>query len=95
MTREESDATVRLDISRFIGETINISIWVRTADSAVTLGVSGDSDTVLSTTAQTGDWVEIEGACRLNEGLQSASLFIETDGNADILVDDVYVTTGN
>ncbi|MCR5179160.1 MAG: endo-1,4-beta-xylanase [Lachnospiraceae bacterium] len=95
VTREESDATVRLDISRFIGETINISIWVKTADSAVTLGVSGDSDTVLSTTAQTGDWVEIKGACRLNEGLQSASLFIETDGNSDILVDDVYVTTGN
>ena len=91
VSREESDATVRLDISRFIGETIDISIWVKTADSAVTLGAAGDSDTVLSTTSSNGEWVEIKGACKLNEGLQSASLYIETDGSADVFIDDVSV----
>lgn len=92
VTREEQDATVRLDISRFIGETVQVSLYIRTEDTEVTLGATGDStDTVLVTAQPTEEWTLLETTIRLDEGLSSAALYLETDGKADLYVDDVTV----
>lgn len=91
VTREEQDATVRLDISRFIGKTIRIRLFVKTADSEVTLGATGDSDLTLAAVPAGDDWTAIEAACRLNDGLSSAALWLETDGSTDLYIDDISI----
>ena len=91
VTREEGDATVRIDISRFIGNTIEVSLWVKTGDASVTLGAAGDTELALTTVSSNGDWMELTAACRLDEGLSSAALYLETDGSADMYIDDVSV----
>ncbi|MCR5094901.1 MAG: endo-1,4-beta-xylanase [Lachnospiraceae bacterium] len=91
VSRAERDATVRMDISRFIGETVTISMYVKTEDSRIVLGVTGDSSTVLASASSGPDWTLVEATCKLNEGLTSASVYLETDGSADIYIDDVAV----
>ena len=91
VSRAEQDASVRMDISRFIGETIKISLYAKTADARITLGVTGGEDVILDEKDAGDDWVCLEASCRLNEALSSASLWLETDGNADLYLDDISV----
>ena len=91
ISREESDATVRFDISRFIGNTIVVSLYAKTEDASVTLGATGDEDLVLTTGPSDKDWVQLTAIVGLDEGLSSAALYLETDGSADLYVDDVAV----
>ena len=91
VTREERDATVQWDISRFIGNTILVSLYVRTEDAEITLGATGDTDLILATASSAGDWVQLTACCRLDGGLGAASLWLETDGRADLYIDDIAV----
>jgi len=69
-----------------------VSLYVMTEDASVTLGVTGDSDTPLTTVSSGSDWTMLSSTFRLNEGLSAASLYVETDGSADLCIDDVRVT---
>ena len=91
VAREEKDATVQLDISRFIGNTILMSVYAKTADSAITLGVTGDSDLELVTVPAEDGWVQVSAICRLDEGLSAVTLYLETDGSSDLYLDDIAV----
>ncbi len=91
VAREEKDATVQLDISRFIGNTILMSVYAKTADSAITLGVTGDSDLELVTVPAEDGWVQLNAVCRLDEGLSAVTLYLETDGSSDLYLDDIAV----
>ena len=93
VTRQEKDATVKLDVSAYIGYTVDVTMYVKTADRVIRAGLDGTEPKVLTEVSSTGvEWNKLEMQVTIPEGLTSAELFIETDGNADFFVDDVFVS---
>lgn len=92
VTRQEKDATVKLDVSAYIGYTADITMYVKTADKKIRAGLDGTDPKVLAEVDSTGvEWNELNMRVAIPEGLTSAEIFIETDGNADFFVDDVFI----
>ena len=96
VTRQEKDATVKLDVSAYVGYTVDVSMYVKTADRIIRAGLDGAEPKKLAEVNTTGvEWNLVEMRVEIPEGLTSAELFIETDGNADFFVDDVFVRPVN
>ena len=49
-----------------------------------------DGGAAVTVPAEDG-WVQVSAICRLDEGLSSAALYLETDGSADLYLDDIAV----
>ena len=91
--REAVDATLRYDISRFIGHTINISYYIKSEDQQLTMGVEGYDDAgSVSFDTPEFDWTFIETTLKLPEDLDSAGLYFETEGSGEFLIDDFSIT---
>ena len=91
VSRSEADATVKLDISGFAGEYVSGELWVKTDDSHVTVGLEGGGyPYVLSEADSDGEWTVMEFAVHIPEDWD-ATLYVETDGNADIFLDDISI----
>ena len=94
VTRQEKDATVSLDVSAYIGKTVDVTMFVKTSDKLIRVGVDGSEPVCCAEVAAAADgWTEIHTKAALPEGERSARLYVETDGNADFFVDDVFVKT--
>lgn len=89
--RAEQDATCMLDISKFSGKNITFTSYVKTDDTEITIGLSTGEDTVLKTVKSTGDWTPLSINFDVPEKLSSAYIYFETNGNADMYIDDVSV----
>ena len=90
--REAQDATLRYDISRFIGHTINISYYYKSTDAQLFMGVDGYEDGgVREYEIEGEDWQLIEATLKLPEDLENAALFFETEGNGDFYIDDFSI----
>ena len=90
--REAQDATLRYDISRFIGHTIKISYYYKSADAQLFMGVDGYEDGgVREYTYEGEDWQLIEATLKLPEDLENAALFFETDGAGEFYIDDFSI----
>lgn len=92
VTRQEKDATISLDVSAYIGKTIDVTMFVKTSDKLIRVGVDGSTPVCIAEVAAAADgWTEINAKAVLPEGERSAKLYVETDGKADFFVDDVFV----
>ena len=92
VTRQEKDATVSLDVSAYIGKTVDVTMFVKTSDKLIRIGVDGSEPVCIAEVAAAADgWTEINAKAMLPEGALSAKLYVETDGRADFFVDDVFV----
>ena len=92
VTRQEKDATISLDVSAYIGKTIDVSMFVKTADSLIRVGVDGSEPVLCAEIpSKAGEWTEVHTTATLPDGVLSAKLYVETDGRADFFVDDVFV----
>ena len=90
--REAQDATLRYDITRFIGHTIKISYYYKSADAQLFMGVDGYEDGgVREYTYEGEDWLLIEATLKLPEDLETAALFFETEGNGEFFIDDFSI----
>ena len=89
--RSEQDATVRKEINSRIGTTFQVTMYVKTKDTQITLGVEGPETIELLRVPSDGEWVELNTVCTVPKDWQSASLYIETDGTQDILIDDILI----
>ncbi|MBO4900302.1 MAG: endo-1,4-beta-xylanase [Lachnospiraceae bacterium] len=93
VSRSESDATAKLDLSGLVGEYVKFEVWILTEDPTVVVGFEGDGGIYdLERTSSTGDWQKISGAFRIPEDWSGASLYFETDGAGDFFLDDITVT---
>lgn len=93
VTRQEKDATVKFAISQYIGHKINISACVKTTDKTIRLGLDTKPATELATFSSNHDgWTQISAVTELASDLKSAEFYIETDGNADMFIDDILIT---
>lgn len=91
VTRQEKDATVKFNVSPYIGKTVEVTVYVKTKDSQIRLGLDGAVPQLLTETVSAGDWTELKTTVALLGELTSAELYLETDGNADFYVDDIFV----
>ena len=90
--REAQDATLRYDITRFIGHTIKISYYYKSTDADLFMGVDGyEEGGVREYTYDGEDWQLIEATLKLPEGLDTAALFFETEGSGDFYIDDFTI----
>lgn len=92
VTREEQDANIKFDLSKYIGNTVTVKAHVKTTDSKIRLGLDGDNPVLLKEVeAKDGEFTEIETTYTISNQLTAANMFLETDGNADFYVDDITV----
>lgn len=92
VTRQEKDATIKLNISSYIGMTVDISLYIKTKDKQVTIGLDGAVPQPLATAdTSSGEWTKVTARAELPKDLNSAEVYVETDGNAEFFVDDVFV----
>ena len=67
--------------------------YVKTTDSVIRMGIDGSEPFVLTETeADKNGWTLVEACTVLDSNMNSAEFFIETDGNADYYIDDIFVT---
>ena len=90
--RNENDASMKMDVSSYIGKTIKITAFVKTQDKKIRMGLDGAESKLLVEEKSLGDWTELSTVCEISEELNSAYLFFETDGNADFYLDDISIT---
>lgn len=89
--RNEQDASMKMDVSSYIGRTVAVTAFVKTQDKKIRLGLDTTSSEQLIEKEATEDWVEISAVCKIPEDLNSAYIYFETDGSADFYVDDISI----
>ncbi len=92
VTRAEKDATVKFDITPYIGKKVLFTAFVKTSDSEIRLGLDGQTPCVLRTVmSKQNEWNEVSAEVDLPEDLRTANIYLETDSKGDIYVDDIFV----
>ena len=80
-----------IDLSKFSGKNITFTSYVKTEDTEITIGLSTGEDKALKTVKCNGDWTPVSINLDIPEKLSSAYIYFETNGNADMYIDDVSV----
>lgn len=91
VSRKEQDAGMKLDLSRFAGQTVAVTAYVLTEDKEIRMGLELDAAAQLIAVEAQADWTELSVGCTIPEDAPAAYLYIETDGSADFYVDDISV----
>lgn len=95
VTRQAQEATVMLDVSKYVGKTVEVSAFVKTADETIRMGIDGEDKLVVETPAAAEDWTELRGVFTIPAERTSAQLYIETSGASEYYVDDVSIRIGS
>lgn len=89
--RTENDANVKIDVSKFCGRNITVTMYAKTKDAFIRSGIDGDEPVLLRQKASDGDeWVMLKYNTDIPAG-ESAFLYVETDGAADLFIDDISI----
>ncbi len=92
VSRQEQDASMKLNISRYAGKNVTITAYVMTEDQKIRMGMeTSESTQLLEADAVPGDWAELSVNYTIPEDVPAAFLYLETDGKADFYVDDISV----
>ena len=89
--RSEQDATVKKELNEFLGASIDVTLYVKTADSEIVLGLEGAETQELLRVPSDGEWTELKASVKIPADWPSAALYLETDGAQDIFVDDISI----
>ena len=92
VARQEKDATVKFDITPYIGYKVEFTAFVKTDDAKIFAGLDLKAPLCLADVDSVrGEWNKISFETTVPDDLKSAEVYIETDGNADMLIDDILV----
>lgn len=92
VSRQEQDASMKLNISRYAGKNVTVTAYVMTEDNKIRMGLeTSDSTQLLETDSVSGDWTELSVNVTIPEDVPAAFVYLETDGAADFYVDDISV----
>lgn len=95
VSRNEQDASMKLDVSRYAGKNVTVTVFVMTEDKKIRMGLETDAGTqLLEADAVSGDWTELSAGVTIPEDAPAAFIYLETDGAADFYVDDISVVIG-
>ncbi|MCR5323898.1 MAG: endo-1,4-beta-xylanase [Lachnospiraceae bacterium] len=88
--RAEQDATMMMEASKFSGKNVTFTAYVKTTDKVVRIGLeTGETIPLKEVAAGDDEWHVISLNFDVPAGLNSVYVYFETDGNADLYVDDV------
>lgn len=89
--RKEKDANLKIDVSKFCGRNITVTMYGMTKDSFLRVGLDEAEPVLLRQKAAIADeWVKLCFNVDIPEG-DSAFLYVETDGTEDIYLDDISI----
>ncbi len=92
VTRHEKDATVKINISSYIGHKVSFTAYVKTKDTEIRMGLDGSpSVEYVRMAADTEGWNEVSCTLELDASLKAAEVYIETNGASDYDIDDIFV----
>ncbi len=91
VTRTSQDANMKFDATSYIGKKVKVSAYVKTEDAKVRLGYDASTPVQMAEVNSSGDWTLVEGTYTIPGTATSAYFYVETDGTADMLVDDIRV----
>lgn len=91
VTRKEQDATLKYDVSRYLGQTVEFSAYAKTKDGYLFMGADNDEPLYLSSTPMNDEWTYVSFKYTIPEDTASQYFFVETDGHADFYLDDITV----
>lgn len=95
VSRDDKDANVKFDITRYAGNVIDLSLFAMTDDAVITIGIDGSFPLVLDKKQAKGTdsdgWVELSRKFNVPEGLGSVYIYVETDGSNDFFIDDISI----
>lgn len=91
VNRAEKDATIKLDLSRYAGKIVKLTAYVQSEDAHFYMGIDGDEPTVIAEIAPVEGWNELVGYYAIPEDAPVCYAYFETDGNADMYLDDIMV----
>ena len=92
ITRQEKEATVKFNVTPYIGTDVEISMYVKTTDSLIRMGIDAEKPLVLAEKATaSGEWNLVKTRVCIPKDMKNAYIYVETDGNADYYVDDICV----
>lgn len=92
VSRNEQDASMKFDVSRYAGKSVAITAYVMAEDKKIRMGLETSSaEQLLETDAAAEEWTELSINYTLPEDVPAAYIYIETDGKADFYVDDISV----
>lgn len=91
VSREEQDAGMKLNISRYAGKNVTVTAYVMTEDKKIRVGIETDSSTQLIEADAAEEWNELTFNYTVPEDAPAVFVYIETDGSADFYVDDISV----
>lgn len=89
--RNEQDASIKIDVSKFCGRNITVTMYVMTDDNFIRVGLDGDEPVLYRQKASVkNEWVKVMFNADIPAG-DSAFLYIETEGSEDICLDDISI----
>lgn len=92
VSREEQDASMKLNISRYAGMNVTVTAYVMAEDQKIRMGMeTSESTQLLEADAIPEDWAEVSVNVTVPEDAPAAFIYLETDGAADFYVDDISV----
>lgn len=92
VTRDAQEASMKFDVSKYVGQTVKVTALVKTSDEKITLGLDGDQPLPLTTVdGKSGEYVEVSAVYAIPNSMTSANMYIETNGTADFYVDAISV----
>ena len=91
VSRNEQDASMKLDVSRYAGKNVTITAFCMTEDKKIRMGLETSSAEQLLEVDAAEEWTELSVNYTLPEDAPAAYIYIETDGKADFYVDDISV----
>lgn len=95
VSRDEQDASMKLDVSRYAGKNVTVTAYVMTEDKKIRMGLeTAESEQLLEADAVSEDWAELSVNVAIPEDAPAAFIYLETDGAADFYVDDISVVIG-
>lgn len=89
--RAEQDATCMINVSKYSGRNITFTAYVKTDDTEVSIGLDTGESKELKKIKSDGNWKAISKNTDIPEKLDSAFIYFETNGKADLYIDDISI----
>ena len=89
--RAEQDATVMLEASKYSGQNVTFTAYVKTDDKVLRVGLETGQTIPITEISVKEGWNVVSFNYDIPEGLSSVFIYFETDGNADMYIDDVSI----
>ena len=87
--RAEADATMMLDVSKFSGKNVTFTAYLKTDDKVIRVGLETGETIPLKEIEAKDEWNVVSLNFDIPAGLSSAYIYFETDGAANLYIDDM------